>query len=340
MGKPKITVLMSVYNGEKFLRQAVDSILNQSFKNFEFIIIDDGSTDRTAEIVKSYKDERIKFIQNEKNVGLAKSLNRGIQLAKGEYIARMDADDLSLPRRFEKQVKFMDKDPKIAICGTWLKLFGNNKSEIWKVPSDFEKIKCLMLFYPAIYHPTVFIRKAFLERYNVYYNESFNCSQDYDLWTRVAEKAKISNLKEVLLLHRVHPDRLGVIRGSVQVENANKVRLSLIHRLGIYPKNKEFAIHKAISYWQFKPGKEFVVDAERWLKKLVEANRVKRIYSDLIFSQVLAEKWFLVCSNATHLGFWAWKKFWDSPLSKQANLTLKQKISFALRYAKIDRAEK
>ncbi len=116
--KPRVTVLMSVYNGEKYLREAIDSILNQTFKDFEFLIIDDGSTDSSADIIRSYTDFRIRLIQNEKNIGLTRSLNKGLKLAKGEYIARMDVDDISLPIRFEKQVSFLDKYEDVKLVGS------------------------------------------------------------------------------------------------------------------------------------------------------------------------------------------------------------------------------
>ncbi|MCP8319033.1 MAG: glycosyltransferase, partial [Candidatus Methylarchaceae archaeon HK01B] len=119
MKSPKITILMSVYNGEKYLREAIDSILNQTFKDFEFLIINDGSTDRTVEILRSYHDSRIKIITNEKNMGLTKSLNKGLKIARSEYVARMDADDISYPRRLEVQYEYMKKNPDVGIVGSW-----------------------------------------------------------------------------------------------------------------------------------------------------------------------------------------------------------------------------
>lgn len=330
MKKPKVTVLMSVFNGGKYLRGAIDSILNQTFKDFEFIIIDDGSTDDTSKIIESYKDKRVKFVQNKKNVGLAKSLNKGIRIAKGKYIARMDADDISLTSRLEKQVKFMDNNLDTAVCGTWLKLFGKDKG-IWQVPNDFETLKSLLLFYPVIFHPTAFIRRAFLERYHLCYDESFICAQDYDLWVRIAEKAKISNFGEVLLYHRIHADMVGSLYSQAQIKNANRVRFDLLRRLGIFPQQEEFAVHEAISYWRFGLTKEFVNQVEAWLIKLLKANRERKRYFHFAFSKILVEKWFLVCFNAAGLGWWVWNKFWESPLSKNSRLTLRQKIIFALK---------
>src|SRR3989338_10709157 len=121
----KISVIMSVYNGMPYLPEAVKSILNQTYKNFEFIIIDDASTDQSTKYLRFLKDKRIKLIKNSKNLGLAASLNKALKFAKGEYIARMDADDISLPKRFEKQVKFFKKHPSVDICGTWVNLIDD-----------------------------------------------------------------------------------------------------------------------------------------------------------------------------------------------------------------------
>src|ERR1017187_7276972 len=122
---PYITVLMPVYNAAPFLREAIDSILNQTFKNFELLIINDGSTDNCEEIILTYKDPRIRYIKNETNIKLISTLNKGIKLSKGKYIVRMDADDISFPDRIEKQVNYMETNPAIALCGTWFSSFGD-----------------------------------------------------------------------------------------------------------------------------------------------------------------------------------------------------------------------
>ena len=138
---PKITVLMPVYNGEKYLKESIESILKQTFRDFEFLIINDTSTDESEKIIRSFKDSRIKLIKNEKNIGLTKSLNKGLDLAKGEYMARMDADDISLPKRLEIQVAFMDKNPKIGVIGAWAKVIGESNKKYIKTYSNFEKIE-------------------------------------------------------------------------------------------------------------------------------------------------------------------------------------------------------
>ena len=124
---PKVTVLMPVYNARFYLSKAISSIINQTFKDFEFLIFNDGSTDNSADIIYSYNDRRIRFFNSEQNFGYVYHLNYGIEIAKGEYIARMDADDISFPTRLEKQVAFMDKNPEVGVCGTWFKIYGTNR---------------------------------------------------------------------------------------------------------------------------------------------------------------------------------------------------------------------
>ncbi|NGP46765.1 glycosyltransferase family 2 protein [Bacillaceae bacterium SIJ1] len=157
----KVTVLMPVYNGAKYLSEAIESILNQTYKEFDLLIINDGSTDNSEEIINRFSDDRIKYIANDKNIGLIRTLNKGICLVRSEYIARMDADDISLPMRLEKQIKFMDEHQDIAVSGTSVLVF-NEKGTIGKsiVSKDSNEIKTRLLFHCALMHPSVIIRKG------------------------------------------------------------------------------------------------------------------------------------------------------------------------------------
>ena len=209
--KTRVTVLMPVYNGERFLREAIDSILNQSYQDFEFLIIDNASTDQSRNIVLSYNDKRIQFIQNSENLGLEKSLNKGIRQAKGEYIVRMDCDDISLPQRLQKQIDFMDTNPRVAVCGSWVETFGDDNN-IWKFPLNNEEICCGLLFYSALAHPSVVLRKDLFVDNKFFYDElqRFEWAEDYELWVRISQKHELANIGEVLLLHCLHECNVGV----------------------------------------------------------------------------------------------------------------------------------
>ncbi|MEN6462126.1 MAG: glycosyltransferase family 2 protein, partial [Syntrophomonas sp.] len=169
MGTPLVTVLMAVYNGEQFLKESIDSILSQTFSDFEFIIVDDASTDNSRALIDSYADPRIRVISNAHNLRLAGSLNRGLSLARGKYVARMDADDISLRQRLEKQVAFMESRPDIGVSGSWLECFGD-KRQVWEYPVDPGIIRCNLLFQNQLGHATVIMRRQLMTDKRLFYN--------------------------------------------------------------------------------------------------------------------------------------------------------------------------
>ncbi|MBR6730499.1 MAG: glycosyltransferase family 2 protein [Alphaproteobacteria bacterium] len=205
---PLISVVMSTYNRAPLLSRAIDSILNQTFTDFEFIIIDDGSSDKTPEILAEYakKDKRIRVITNNPNKGLIYSLNKGLEEAKGKYIARMDDDDISLPNRFMKQYDFMEKNPDIAVAGSWIGNPDNNQKWGFHDQTDPEKIKMfLYLNSVPISHPAAFIRRSFLTQHNITYSNEYKAAEDRKFWLDIMDAdGKITNIPEVLLLFRLH----------------------------------------------------------------------------------------------------------------------------------------
>lgn len=198
---PKVSVLMPVYNGEKYLKDAIDSILNQTFIDFEFIIINDGSIDNTRKIIESYDDQRILLI-NQENKGLPITLNIGIEIARGEFIARMDADDISEENRLMEQVEFMDQNSEVGICGSNINLINDKSEHIGHMmyPLEHDDIKAQMLFNCPLAHPTVIFRKSFLDESGLRYSEGK--SEDYDLWTRSVYITKVANINKYLLGYR------------------------------------------------------------------------------------------------------------------------------------------
>jgi len=206
---PTISVLMAVYNGQEYLRAAIDSILTQTFTDFEFIIIDDGSTDQSLSILKEYQanDKRIKLVSRP-NKGLTKSLNEGIALAKGLYIARMDSDDVALPERFAVQSKFMQANPDVACVGGQYELIDDAGRYLttMSVPLDDKKLQELALDgYTSICHPCAMMLRSSVEKAGGYC-EDFLTTQDLDLWLRLGEIGKLANVPETILKYRLHPE--------------------------------------------------------------------------------------------------------------------------------------
>lgn len=197
--QPKVSVVMSVYNGKKYLREAVESILNQTFRDFEFIIVDDGSCDNTLEILKDYaeKDSRIKIIKNEKNIGLTKSLNKAIQEAKGEYIARMDADDISLPERLKAQMLAMEKGRKNGLIGCDVIIIDEHGNEIKKVIVPRVDLNNYLRKKNCLVHGSLFILKKALQGVGNYSDEMI-FAQDYDLLLKISTKYSISFVGDFL----------------------------------------------------------------------------------------------------------------------------------------------
>ena len=218
---PKVTVLMPVYNGEKYLREAIDSILNQTFTDFEFLIIDDGSTDNSLKIINSYQDSRIYLVQNFTNQGLAYSLNFGITVAKGKYIARMDCDDISVLKRLEIQVNFLDNNPNIGILGSYFILISNEnkKKYIKTVPISDLEIRYKCLFESPFGHPTVMLRHEIFTKNSLAYDTRLNPIEDYELWTKMLDYTKGANIKIPLVYYRLHSQSISHKYKEDQIKN-------------------------------------------------------------------------------------------------------------------------
>ncbi len=216
---PRVTVLMPVYNGEKYLRQAMDSILNQTFTDFEFLIINDGSKDGSVEIIEAYDDPRIRLVHNEQNLKLVATLNKGIDLARGEYIARMDCDDISLPERLARQVAVMDKYPDVGVCGAWAWVIDSAGKVFDKIKTPVGRKLASFYWRPSPFvHPTVMIRSAILKQNK--YDQRFADAEDYALWLSLCRVTGFYNLAEFLLLYRVHPASVTSTNRIIQLQNS------------------------------------------------------------------------------------------------------------------------
>lgn len=330
-GNSKVTVLMPVYNGERYLREAIESILNQTFTDFEFLIINDGSTDSSVEIIESYNDPRIRLVHNEKNLKLIATLNKGIDLAQGEYIARMDCDDISLPERLEEQVEFMDANLAYALCGSWVEVIDENNVPtglIWKYEGDHNKILAALLSANQFAHSTVILRKSILTQ-GFYYDANYAHAEDYELWLRIADSFKVSNIQKPLVKYRVHSTSITGSKYVLMDACVRNLICAQIRKLNFEPSAAELDLHCNLER-QSLPTKGFVKQADAWLQKLRLANARNQRYPEPAFSQRLGELWFTVCDSARGLGLWTWRKFLASPLSHLSGIGWKQKIKFGV----------
>jgi len=213
---PRVSVVMAVHDGERYVGAAVDSILGQQLGDLELIVVDDGSTDRSAEIVRQRNDPRVRVITNERNLGLAPSLNAGLAAARGEFIARLDADDVALPQRLARQVAFMDANPRVALLGSWYTEMSadGTPGALVKLPTEHWALRWHLCLYSPFAHSAVSWRRALVAERVGQYDEGLAYSMDYDLWRRVAERLEVANLPEPLLYLRAHEHSMTATYGD------------------------------------------------------------------------------------------------------------------------------
>jgi glycosyltransferase involved in cell wall biosynthesis len=311
-----ISVVMSVYNEEKYISAAIKSILNQTYPYFEFIIINDGSTDNSESIIKSFKDERIVYKKIEK-VNFSKALNEGLNIAKYNYVARMDADDISLPDRFEKQIKFMVENPDVQVLSSGYALFKNKIiSHIHKLPQNDRDIKEQLNYSGSVCHAGSIYSKNYILQFGGY-NESLDMLEDMDLWLRIRKETKFHNLDEVLYLIRIKENSMTSKESlkpkqffrDIYLKHFDKNYYSdyaksdedyaiLLYKFSNKNEFREYVLNKKILFspkifllyiWSFLPGKissKNIVDWFKW--KLINVRTVfdknKKKYEELLIN--------------------------------------------------------
>lgn len=324
MVKPKLSVVMAVHNGLPYMEEAVDSILRQTFVDYEFIVVDDASTDGSAEALAACRDGRLRLITNERNLGLTKSLNRALELSQGEYLARMDHDDLSLPLRLSAQVEFLDANSEIDVLGTWAQTLGAQPEQIWRYPLNDDEIRCELLFHSVLVHSSVVWRRSTFERHNLRYDPDIARAQDYDLWARAAPYVRFANLGRVLHRYRIHSQQVGAQHSAEQQSVADEVRRRQLVALGLEPSQRELDLHNDISTWRFPPRSERLREVEAWLLRLWSANQTSLLYAPNALDKVLERIWWAACSASVKLGPPAWRLYRRSPLAARARRSITQ----------------
>ncbi|HCL5277183.1 TPA: glycosyltransferase family 2 protein [Salmonella enterica] len=222
---PDISVLLPAYNCEKYIGEAIDSILNQSFSDFELIIINDCSTDNTDDVIKKFLyDKRIRYYINSENLQLVKTLNKGLELCRGKYIARMDADDIAFPSRLMQQIIFLESNNDYVLIGTEYVTFGA-KSRYIRLPHSDVDCRSAMLTCSPFCHPSTMFRREIIDKYNLKYDTNYMHAEDYKFFSELAKRGKVANIGSVLLKYRVHDNQITKKYANEQMD----VRLKIIH---------------------------------------------------------------------------------------------------------------
>lgn len=297
---PLVTVLLPVHNGSKFLKEAIESVLGQTLTDFELVIVDDMSVDDTPLIIRSYSDPRIQYIRSDKRLKLAGALNLGISRAKGEFVARMDADDICCKDRLEKQVAHMRKYKDLILCGSAIESFGNGVLSRREYPAGSQYIRTYLLFDNPFAHPTVMWRTSFFNRTKLKYDVDYYPAEDYALWSDLVLQGKCDNLVEPLLKYRIHPASMTRSDSCNMDQQAMRIHRNLLTLLGLEPTDDELLVHRYGCTNRLYPKNDVFAlrTLGNWFIKLQKCNSKTSLYDNALFRRCLAELWYAACYHA------------------------------------------
>lgn len=286
--QPVVSVVMPVYNCEAYIHDAVESVLSQTFSDFELLIIDDCSTDRTLEVISQFNDPRIYVFHKSVNSGITDSLNLGIEKARGRYIARMDGDDVCEPHRFQVQVDYMEAHPEVGLTGSWYRIIGTN--EPVPAPQKHSDIKLAMLEYCPIAHPTVFLRKQVLETFSLRYDKSYEMAEDYELWSRLLLHSEVYIIPEFLLRYRRHVNQSSARSADLQQALSGKIRCTMLRQL-VANFNLDLRMEQLVKFLTSATMSfQATVSLLRQIKHLSDENQLKQHYTPSEFDEWLQAK--------------------------------------------------
>ncbi len=302
----KVSVLMPVYKTKALhLRQAIDSILTQTLADFELLILDDCPTDKSVEaVVKSYADKRIIYSRNKKNMGIAAARNKLIDMAKGEYLAVMDHDDLCLPTRFEKQVEFMQAHKNVVLCGSaYCRFSDKKKGKTVRYPEKDADIKALLFFKCAMHHPSIMMRASMIKKNRIRYNADYISANDRNLYIECSEVGKLHNLPDVLCLYRMHDEMTSKTKRTEILQEQKKLRKMMLSKIGVTLSEQEFEVFNEYLMRGKKINSSAVLQSVgNLLDTCVTANAKTKFFNQTAFRAVCAKYLVKRCLKATLLG--------------------------------------
>lgn len=345
MNSPLVSILIPCYNAEAHLEEAMQSILDQTYTNLEIIAINDCSSDATGTILRKMaeQDTRIRVFDNEQNLKLIKTLNKGVALCNGEYIARMDSDDIALPCRIEKEVAFLEQNKDHDIVSSLFLAFHSenpSKKKLHYNPLHDEDLRAYILFKSGICHPAVMIRKRLFSELDLKFELDYLHVEDYALWSKAIYKTKIANIGEPLLLYRVHPNQVSTLNEQLQIDNKKEVFKIHCKQLGL-PSDAIFlnvyaSVAEAVP---LEKSVDYLQKCESFITDLLDLNKANPFCNHNYLKELLAIHWLRLCANS-QLGLKAITLLKKSPIytrkvySTRDMLILYFKCLFKIEYKK------
>lgn len=296
---PALSVVMPTFNAAQYIVGAVNSVLNQTFTDFELLIIDDGSTDNTAEILNKFKvDKRVRIIRNDKNKGLIETLHQGYELSRSPFIARMDADDICNKQRFKLQLDFLKANSEIGIVGGSIRFFGNVIPHTFQFPGNHKSIWPAMLFYCPLAHPAIIFRRELVDKGLMRYDSAFTHAEDYHLWSKLLQKVKVANVHEVVLNYRLHDKQVSSDSSSKQYAASVEVRKQMLIESGVSPTDVEITLHESILRECPLSKPDYLEKVAQWFNRIEKTN-IKSKYWDPFELHVLLKSKFIDTAELT-----------------------------------------
>jgi glycosyltransferase involved in cell wall biosynthesis len=337
MDDPRVSVVIPVYNREEYVGAAIESVLAQTFTDFEVLVIDDGSTDRSRDMVQRYRDPRVRLVCHDGNQGIPKTRNTGVGAARGSYLAFLDSDDIAYPTRLAKQATFLDRHPDHAAVGAWVDWMdasGRPLGRVKRWPATAQEVAAQRLFRQGIENTASMACTAVLREFR--HDERFAVSEDFELWARIASAHRIANLPEVLVRRRAHDQQTNRGKDDQTQYYRQAIYARQLDALGIAFDQCDLARHCLLRGMQKRgvtPDREYVDWAEPWLLTLQTANAHALCYPEPAFSHVLGENWLRVCWHSSTVLGWptAWQRFRASPLSTWAWRGLRSEVFLTMR---------
>lgn len=331
---PLVSVIIPVFNAGSYLAEAIESILNQTLADFELFIIDDCSSDDSVAVARRYEiqDERVTVLVNERNRGRAHSDNRGHALARGRYIAKMDADDVALPHRLQTQFDFLEGRSKVALTSGFLETFGATRT-VYEYPLSADEVRSFLLFNMPVGNPTVFFRRVLITDHHLHYDEQIQDTfgEDYEWIARVAQVATIENQPHVLLRYRTFPAAHKADVHARRTAKASLIRMRVLERAGFEASARELHIHNTIAHYPFALGDIDLAEVHEWLAKLAAQNEQLHFATPDALRKVLAERWFWTCYHNPNHHVDSYREFGRWDLARGYAPTAKLKLKFWLK---------
>lgn len=297
MSQPLVSIIMPVYNVERYVKEAIDSALNQTYPHLELIVMNDGSSDGTADICRSYTDPRVRYYENPANMGVLRTRNEALKLVRGEYVAWLDSDDISLPTRLEKQVSFLEANPDYVMCGTLHQDIDGEGRPLLKsyFPCTDKDLRSFLLLVNSFCNSSTMVRGPLMQELR--FAEDCEVAEDYDLWIRLAQQGKLANIPEFLTLYRVHGNNISITKKDRMFAIVKTLAGRILTDAGVHYTPEELEIHsKMLSFAGPWFGEQNRLKAlEDWVISIYNQLSTKKIYNNSLLFALLAERWQVAC---------------------------------------------